>query len=299
VSIICNGGCRIPIEFRKSKEEASKLLDYIKDNSLKIRNNDIYTLASWVGYNIGDYSPDDMFSEIESIEYNGTEVTYDLSINNGNSYVANGIVCHNTINLPTETTVEEIGEIYKYAYQKNLKGITVYRDGAKNNQPVTFKKEDKVVLSKEFNRPNRLNAEVIKLDTGNGTMYVTISSIEGKPVELFVSMGKSGQVMNTLCESLGRMVSISLQNGVPVKSIVKTLQGINSDSPVWVRLEDTDKKPSQILSIPDGIAQILDRFYGDCFYNGGDPNKKCPKCGGTVMMIEGCMTCNCGYSKCG
>ena len=202
-----------------------------------------------------------------------------------------------TINLPEQTTKEEISELYKYAYEKGLKGITVYRDGSKKNQPVTFSpKKDPT----EFIRPSKLSADVFKIGTGNGTLYTTVSSSNGKPMELFLQIGKSGQVMNTLSEAVGRLTSVALQGGVPVKSIVKTLIGINSDKPVWNRIDENDLKPTQILSIPDGLAQLLDRYYSDNAFNGKSSEaEKCPECGMSIMMIEGCSTCTCGYSKCG
>jgi ribonucleoside-diphosphate reductase alpha chain len=205
-----------------------------------------------------------------------------------------------TVNLPEKTTQKEISELYHYAYKRGLKGVTIYRDGCKLNQPVTFKKEDASVTT-GFSRPRKLQAEVFTVDTGNGKMYVTVSSSNGEPIEIFLQIGKSGQVLNTFSEALGRVVSIALQNGVALDDIVKTLININSDKPVWFRFEDTDAKPSQILSAPDGLAQLLDRYYlrkepvEQAEYTG----IACPRCGqNTLQMIEGCKSCSCGFSEC-
>lgn len=201
-----------------------------------------------------------------------------------------------TINLPRDTSVEEISDIYKYSYEKGLKGVTVYRDGSKKGQPVTFK-SNKMIMS-DFIRPSRLSSNTFKMETGNGKMYVTISDYEGKPIEVFLSLGKSGQVPNTFTESLGRVISISLQNGVPVEEITKTLKGINSDNPMWHRFEPSDKKPTQILSIPDGISKLLEKYYSGQQYD-GELGESCPKCGSLLQHIEGCESCaSCGYNKC-
>jgi ribonucleoside-diphosphate reductase alpha chain len=206
-----------------------------------------------------------------------------------------------TVNLPETTTKEEISDLYLYAYRKELKGVTIYRDGSKENQPVTFKKED-ISVTTGFSRPRKLQAEVFTVDTGNGKMYVTISSSNGIPIEVFLQVGKSGQVLNTFSEALGRVVSIALQNKVSLEDIIKTLININSDKPVWFRFEETDSKPVQILSVPDGLAKLLQRYYIDqqplpaqitC------AGELCPLCGqDSVQMIEGCKTCQCGYSEC-
>lgn len=209
-------------------------------------------------------------------------------------YTSNGI--SSTINLPKSATVEDISNIYKYAYEKELKGVTIYRDGSKKNQPVTFTED---LIDNKFVRPNKLLGNVYKVETGNGRMYVTIGEHNGKPVEVFIQIGKSGQIMNTFSEALGRIISLALQNGVPVDEVTEKLSGINSDKSVWFRFDESDKKPSQILSAPDGLAQLLNRYYSGKQYEQELTGEICEKCGSNMAMIEGCVTCNnCGNSKC-
>lgn len=203
-----------------------------------------------------------------------------------------------TVNLPKETTTEEISEIYKYAYQKGLKGITIYRDGSKKNQPVTFTEDKKDNIMYGFKRPSILSSKTYSVETGNGKMYVTVSDYKDKPLEVFIHLGKSGQVQNTFTEALGRIISIALQRGVPVEDITKTLIGINSDKMCWFRFEPTDKRPVQILSIPDAIAQLLNRYYIGKKFEGELSDEVCPQCGQKMLAIEGCFNCTCGYSKC-
>lgn len=206
-----------------------------------------------------------------------------------------------TINLSEDTPKDEIDKIYKYAYEKGLKGITIYRDGSKQSQPVVFGKKQREVTLEDFDRPSKLSARVHKLDTGNGKMYVTVSSYDGKPIEVFLHVGKSGQVVNTFSEALGRVISIALQNNVSIDSIVKTLIGINSDKPTWTRFDESETKMKQVLSVPDGLAQLLKRFYSNGNRNELDTSGElCPKCGTSFLLnIEGCSTCSdCGYSAC-
>jgi ribonucleoside-diphosphate reductase alpha chain len=202
-----------------------------------------------------------------------------------------------TVNLPENVTKEEVSDLFMYAYERGLKGVTIYRDGSKRNQPVTFKNGKN---GNEFERPNRLNSETFKVDTGNGKMYVTVTDDNGSPVEVFVFLGKSGQLLNTFTEALGRVVSLALQHKVPLKNICRTLIGINSDSIAWHRFEADDPKPEQILSIPDGIAKLLNKYYLNrevVSTNGGV--ERCSKCGAVMTATEGCFSCPaCGESKC-
>jgi len=202
-----------------------------------------------------------------------------------------------TINLDKDTEKAEVADLFRYAYEKGLKGVTIYRDGSKKGQPVSFSNGHVV---EEFHRPNRMNAENFIVETGNGKMYVTISDDHGKPVEVFLFLGKSGQMLNTFTEAIGRVISLALQSGVPISKLTKTLRGINSDSPVWHKFEPTDLKPTQILSIPDGVAKLLDKYYLGVrdFSNGGSSDQVCPKCGLNMSATEGCFSCSCGYSKC-
>jgi ribonucleoside-diphosphate reductase alpha chain len=206
-----------------------------------------------------------------------------------------------TINLPSSTTKEEISELYKYAYEKGLKGVTVYRDGCRKNQPITFKEEK---VQKDFVRPTKLKSETIKVETGNGKLYATIGEHKGNVVEVLLSLGKGGKDMYAMSEALGRSISVGLQHGAPLQAYIKQLRNINSDKPVWTRLDEEDKRPIQILSVPDALAKVLERFYSVTKLDPKEfeieEGKICPKCeANTLKSIEGCESCvSCGYTKC-
>lgn len=219
-----------------------------------------------------------------------------------------------TVNLPKETTAQEISDLYKYAYKKSLKGLTIYRDGSKKNQPVTFKKEkdsitaidaQQLLAQMKIKRPRRLSGETFTIETGEGKMYVTINSDDRKPIEVFIEVGKSGQTTKVMSEALGRVASIALQHRVPVEEVVKTLKGLDSSNPKWYRFEEEDSRPTQILSIPDGLAQLLERYYintdkGTIEFLNGSTFSTCKRCGVKAYLeTEGCGVCqNCGDSSC-
>lgn len=276
-----------PIFERKFKNESwydDKLLERIFQNNGSLKGlrgipkevREVFVVAHDIGYK----DRIDMQAELQK-------------------YVSSSI--SSTINLPSTATKEDISELYKYAYEKKLKGITVYRDGSKKTQPIDFSSKDDN-KSHEFNRPRKLTADTHVLETGNGKIYVIVSKHNNKPVEVFMNMGKSGQTFNVFSEALGRVMSIALQHGVPLEDITKTMIGINSDRPHWFRFEETDIKPAQILSIPDGIAQLLERHYlNKRTINDPDLYEMCTKCGSySLIYSEGCQVCQaCGESKCG
>ncbi len=196
-----------------------------------------------------------------------------------------------TINMPNSATVDDVKNAYQLAYSSGCKGLTVYRDGSRSVQVLTN------TSNKE--RPKILHGFTEKLRTGRGFLYVTVNTdSNNNPIELFTNIGKAGSDTSALSEAMGRLISIGLQTGVPLKKIVMTLLNIKGGQPVW----DNGRL---IQSVPDAIAKIMKDHFMD-----GKANKpktdnaviydeECPECGGILEFIEGCAVCkSCGFSRC-
>ncbi len=208
-----------------------------------------------------------------------------------------------TVNLPRDATVEDVQKIYDLAYDLQCKGVTIYRDGSKENQVLAFnQKEDSrtrfLRLVKE--RPETLEGFTTRMKTGMGHLYVTVTEYEGRPFEVFATIGKSGRSTAAKAEAVGRLVSLALRSGVDVRDIVKQLAGIGGEYPVF-------QPGGLVLSIPDAIARILEKRYmkntngkATGSHNTSLLGEKCPECDQTISFEEGCMTCHfCGFTKCG
>ena len=206
-----------------------------------------------------------------------------------------------TVNLPRDATVEDVRKIYDLAHELQCKGVTIYRDGSKENQVLSFnQKEDPQsrFLRAVKERPETLEGFTTKMKTGMGHLYVTVTEYEGRPFEVFATIGKSGRSTAAKAEAVGRLVSLALRAGVKVADIVKQLKGIGGEYPVF-------QQGGLVLSIPDAIARILEkRYMMDKKTDGGFAHsllgEKCPECSQTISFEEGCMTCHfCGFTKCG
>ncbi len=194
-----------------------------------------------------------------------------------------------TINMPNSATVDDVKKAYFYAIEKGLKGLTVYRDGSRSQQVlVSEPRSDKVEAIK---RGRILSGFTEKLKTSRGSLYVTVNTLKGKPIEVFANIGKSGGDISALSEAIGRLISIALQNGVDVEKVVNTLINITGAQPIW-------NEGRLIKSVPDAIAQVLkDHFLEKKVEKNYE---ECPECGGILEEVEGCAVCkNCGYSRCG
>ncbi len=206
-----------------------------------------------------------------------------------------------TVNLPGDATIEDVRKVYDLAYKLGCKGVTIYRDGSKENQVLSFtrtqEKENKKPVKE---RPQTLEGFTTKMKTGYGNLYVTVTELDGKPFEVFATIGKSGKSTTAKTEAIGRLVSLCLRSGIGVEKIVEQLKGICGENPVF-------QNGSLVLSIPDAIARVLENRYmkgSDSKKNNHHENsllgEKCPECGEVVSFEEGCMTCHyCGFTKCG
>jgi ribonucleoside-diphosphate reductase alpha chain len=209
-----------------------------------------------------------------------------------------------TVNLPRDATPEDVLKVYNLAYELECKGITIYRDGSKENQVLSFSEKDKKgssgFMTAVKDRPETLEGFTTKIKTGLGQLYVTVTEFEGQPFEVFATIGKSGRSTTAKTEAIGRLVSLALRAGVKVSAIVDQLKGIGGEHPVF-------QHGGLVLSIPDAIARVLEKRYLAETTGGGRANRKnallgenCPECGQTISFEEGCMICHfCGYNKCG
>ena len=214
-----------------------------------------------------------------------------------------------TINMPNETTKEEIGKAYLRAHELGCKGLTVYRDGSRTFELLTDAKTKKEEPSFET-RPNLIGT-TIKQITPHGWSFITLNGIaeeEFIPYEVFITIGKGGRDIHAISEGMGRLISMSLQNKVPMKDIIKQLKGISGET-------QTGFGPNKIGSLPDAIGKGLQEAYtqlsetifikkehlNDSPLLKSKPKTSgnfCPDCGRMLMNLEGCQKCACGFSRC-
>jgi ribonucleoside-diphosphate reductase alpha chain len=208
-----------------------------------------------------------------------------------------------TVNLPRDATVDDVRKVYDLAYQLGCKGVTIYRDGSKENQVLSFghkKEEAERLLGAVLDRPETLLGFTTKIKTGYGHLYVTVTEFEGRPFEVFATIGKSGRSTTAKTEAIGRLVSLALRAGVTVDKIVDQLKGIGGEHPIF-------QDGGLVLSIPDAIARVLEKRYlstpGIIRHHKTEYSllgEKCPECSQTISFEEGCMICHfCGFNKCG
>jgi ribonucleoside-diphosphate reductase alpha chain len=222
-----------------------------------------------------------------------------------------------TVNFRHDATVTDVEEVFRYAYDLNCKGVTVYRDGSRKNQVITAGSgggtgAGKVEASPggvpgtihPRARPAVTHGRTYKTKTGCGTLYVNINSDTYGFCEVFTQMGKSGGCAASNAEAVSRLISLALRAGVDPNAIVEQLRNIRCPIPTWHEGE-------MILSCADAIGRVLEKALGEVHgaatrpqitFTGLDMGycPQCPECSGIMENEGGCSVCkSCGYSKCG
>jgi ribonucleoside-diphosphate reductase alpha chain len=194
-----------------------------------------------------------------------------------------------TINFPNAATREDIAAAYLQAFDMNIKGITVYRDGCRALQVLNKVGSEKPT---PLGRPDAIPSTTHKISTGLGNLYITVTYFNKKPFEVFASIGKSGYSTMADAEAIGRLISLALRSGIPTEEVVNQLKGIGGAEPIFTNGQ-------LIQSIPDAIAKVLETHIGAVKVKHQDIHvSNCPLCG-TSLSDEKCPTCaNCGWSKC-
>ena len=240
-----------------------------------------------------------------------------------------------TINVPSEFTVENVIDLYIYAWKCGLKGCTIYRDNCKRSGVLSTKdtKKKDVDLSPktESAMEHKLRrGEIIhvhdniigkkrRLVTGCGTLHciALFDPNSGDLVEVYLSKGSEGGCNNFMI-SLSRMISISARGGISIYDIVDQLDSTGACPSYSVR-RATHKDTSKGSCCPMAVGKALLDMYKEVqrdlydkkdhsddelidariFEEDKDTSNLCPECGEPLVFEGGCNTCkNCGWSRC-
>jgi ribonucleoside-diphosphate reductase alpha chain len=226
-------------------------------------------------------------------------------------YVDNAV--SKTVNFSNSATPKDVEDVYLLAYELGCKGVTVYRDGSREEQVLStgktkecrsadqgsLKENRGKILPRK--RPELIRGSTRVMKTGCGNLYVTANEDEeGQLFELFTSMGKAGGCASSQAEALGRLVSLAFRSNIDPEEVIKQLKGISCHQPAWCN-------GGKILSCSDAIARAIEKCYlGNAGRDGYNDNHDvmligaCPECGGAIEHEGGCAVCHdCGFTKCG
>ncbi len=235
-----------------------------------------------------------------------------------------------TINLPADTNEELVGELYFEAWKSGCKGVTVYRDGSRSGVLLSNDTNEKKKSSSfPTNRPERLEADVVRFQNNKDKWIAFIGLLDNKPYEIFTGLSDDED---------GILLPRSITKGYIIKSwqddessrydfqyinkrgYKTTIEGLSHKfNPVYwnyaklisgtlrhgmpihkvVELVTSLQLDNETInSWKVGVARALKKYIPDGTLA---ENARCGDCGsGEVVYQEGCLTCiSCGSSKCG
>lgn len=223
-----------------------------------------------------------------------------------------------TVNLPKETTVEDVKNIYMSAYDNGLKGITIFRAGCARTAILVDTKEaskqEKHQIDPErgyIKRPKEIEADYHQVKIKGETFIVLVGKIDGKPYEVFafrpnttskipnhtgvitkvkkmhykftseyIEIPDLQLTTDNIEERAATLyTSMLLRHNTNIKYVVKTAKKVNEN----------------ITSFSSAMCRILSKYIP-----AEDTGDKCPDCGGKIIRENGCVHCeSCGWSMCG
>ncbi len=183
-----------------------------------------------------------------------------------------------TVNMPVESTVEDIEELHLESWKLGLKAVAIYRDGSKVAQPLASGKEKKedltahtpetaeqiteqlIAMTPKVRRevPRIRNSKTMEFKVAGSKGFITVGEFEdGTPAELWLKIAKQGSTLAGVMDALAISVSYGLQYGVPLKSYVHALTNM-SFAPAGITDDPEIKTASSIV---DYIFKRLAKQY--------------------------------------
>lgn len=223
-----------------------------------------------------------------------------------------------TVNLPESATVEDIYDIYVYAYKMGIKGITVFRDNCARTGILTTEKVEKKIEEV----PDNVVGKKRKLITGCGSLHCLayFSQSDGRLMECYLGKGSTGGCLNSM-NGIARLISLSARSGSTTEEIVDQLNSTGvcpsyavrtatkhdtstgSCCPVAVGKALIEMHDEMLREINDGVYLVEKKEEKkiDTLKNNFVPEDMiCPECGALMEQTGGCNSCpDCGFSRCG
>jgi ribonucleoside-diphosphate reductase alpha chain len=193
-----------------------------------------------------------------------------------------------TINMPRESTTEDIMAAYTEGWKLGLKAVAIYRDGSKRLQPVSTDKhkDEKAKANNEaparpFRRrlPDTRQSITHKFSVAGHEGYLTVGLYEdGQPGELFITMAKEGSTVGGLMDVIGTCTSMALQYGVPLITLVDKFR--------HARFEPSGMTSSRDIPFAKSLIDYIFCWLG-CQFIPGYADKNLPNRSGQVGTPEG------------
>ncbi len=240
-----------------------------------------------------------------------------------------------TVNFPYDAAKEDVEKVYMLAYELGCKGVTVYRSGSRQGDVYKkgSKKTEAVAVTMDKitprPRPKRTYGVTEQVKTGCGKMYITVNYDKKGMIETFITTGSSGGCSG-FTEGISRMISLALRADIAPEAIIDQLTSVSC--PTFLRkkamnpsikgkscpdiigkilAKELEINKPDIISDED-INLLLQKTFSQLSTTNTDEKDWdnltedelielgiCPDCKRELIFSEGCLKCDCGFSRCG
>ncbi|MCP4294147.1 MAG: vitamin B12-dependent ribonucleotide reductase [Proteobacteria bacterium] len=195
-----------------------------------------------------------------------------------------------TINMPGDSTVEDIADVYLKSWKLGLKAIAIYRDGSKGSQPLNTSNDEQTneqletieFLKNEIEKlektiateqrkmitdwgkarklPNIRNGRTWEIKVAGTKVFLRSGeNLDGTLGEIFVDLGyKEGSTVRSLMNQFAISISFSLQHGVPLEKLVERFSFTKFEPHGRVEGHPYLKSATSLI---DGIFRVLGHHY--------------------------------------
>ncbi len=188
-----------------------------------------------------------------------------------------------TINFPFTAERNEISRAFKLAYELGCKGLTVYREGSRDQEVLVSAAKPSNGEKKERHKhsvrstPDDLHAKRYKINTDKGNAYAIVSvDEEGAPLEVFLKTHTTFESEQD-AEAITRLASLCLRAGIPAIQVID-------------QLEKANRRGGSLMSVPAQVMKALEKTIGPWA-----SEEKCPECESIIRRESGCISCECGF----
>ncbi|MFW6029346.1 MAG: hypothetical protein ACOCRO_03740 [Halanaerobiales bacterium] len=290
----------------------------MNDNGIELKKENVDSVTSepwWVtAHTVNNKDKIDMMSVIQEYIDSAISITY---------------------NLPKDSLPKDIEDIYWYAWEKEIKNVSVYREGSKMGVLITdanyqeTKKDNLSNKTKEnrfsASRPEYVDCDMYEVKVNKEPYVVIVGIVEGKPYEVFVTNNNDGEIdlqshkKGVIHKKKKGHYNLIVENGeekVIIDNIAKKFNAnygtlgrfismsLRHEVPVEF-IVDQLSKDKNFAGFEKSVSRILKKYIKD--ESVVKTSDVCPECGSSLIYKEGCKTCTgdklsegktCGWSKC-
>ena len=318
---------------RRRKVADGEQHDFIDDVGDRWKEYDVYhhKFSEWIANTSASGTPGELIEDSPYVGATANNIDWVQKVKM--QAAAQRWVCHaisNTTNVPEDTSVETIKDIYTAGWESGCKGVTVYRDNCRsgvlvNKETVTEKCSAGFMSMSAPKRPEYLACHIHHATIQGEKWTILVGLMDEKPYEIIGGLSeyveiprkyREGRIKKNPRKSMNSIYDLAFgENGdeIILKNIVALFDnpnyssftrmislGLRHGAPIQYVVEQLQKdKDADLFSFSKVVARVLKNYIIDGTRSTAE--KSCSSCGASDSFVyqEGCITCSsCGWSKC-